>query len=613
MKKYLLILSIFISAVSMAQKLQYVNTYGYEYNRFAARTLLGLPTDTFTVDAGINNIPWMANKLGTIYNWNIVTHVWDVLAGGGGSTIYVNAPLTKDVDTINIAEASTLNDGYLSAGNFIKFDSIRNDWYRSGNRLYPASTNDTIVLGVPTTTLHQLNVPGNMHLGGKVFYLLNRTLMDFTGQNAFVGGRSGNTTYSGAVENAGFGELALGGITSGDNNAALGKGAGFTITTGSNWIVIGRNVHGSGGAGTGTNNVAIGANVADPAASDQLNFNNWMYGLSGRLGIGAITSAFTPGATLDIDSAVGYPHLRLRGMAADPTTVNDGNFWHTGNHFYARLNGTTRQLDQQGIDDVLAVGQSLSTNRTLNIGANVLTIGGTGQVQVTTSTSGTPALQVINQPSTTNTVEPVAIFRRNTTGTAATNIAGSIDYLIQNSTGSSITGAQYIWRLTTATAGAEVSNVVVKGLNGGASVDLLTMQPAYTLNNNGADTLESRSGARSRAETVTNKRNVRRITTITSSATPTPDGDASDMFTVTALAVTATFAAPTGTPIAGQGMIIRIKDNGTAQTLNWNAIYRAGTDVALPTTTVLGKVMYLGIIWNEVSLTWDLLTKLDGF
>ncbi len=108
-------------------------------------------------------------------------------------------------------------------------------------------------------------------------------------------------------------------------------------------------------------------------------------------------------------------------------------------------------------------------------------------------------------------------------------------------------------------------------------------------------------------QTLTNKRITGRVYSEASSATPTPAADSYDQHNITALAAAATFAAPTGTPTDGQKLIIRIKDNGTAQTLSWNAIYRAGTDVALPTTTVLSKTMYLGFIYNSADSKWDLI------
>lgn len=112
------------------------------------------------------------------------------------------------------------------------------------------------------------------------------------------------------------------------------------------------------------------------------------------------------------------------------------------------------------------------------------------------------------------------------------------------------------------------------------------------------------------AETLTNKRVPARIGTTASSATPTPDADAHDEYTVTALAAGATFGAPSGTPTEGQALIIRIKDNGTARTLAFNAIYRA-IGVTLPTTTVISKTMYLGMLWNAADSKWDVVSVIE--
>jgi hypothetical protein len=110
--------------------------------------------------------------------------------------------------------------------------------------------------------------------------------------------------------------------------------------------------------------------------------------------------------------------------------------------------------------------------------------------------------------------------------------------------------------------------------------------------------------------TLTNKRITPRVGTTASSATPTPDADAHDIYTVTALAAGATFAAPSGTPVNGQSLIIRIKDNGGAQTLAFNAIYRA-VGATLPTTTTVSKTMYLGMIFNSADTKWDVLSVIE--
>jgi len=92
-----------------------------------------------------------------------------------------------------------------------------------------------------------------------------------------------------------------------------------------------------------------------------------------------------------------------------------------------------------------------------------------------------------------------------------------------------------------------------------------------------------------------------------SSATPTPTGNyVVNEYYLTALATAPTFAAPSGTPVNGNRLIIRIKDNGTARALAWNAIYRA-LEFALPTTTVISKTLYCGFIYNSTDSKWDML------
>lgn len=100
---------------------------------------------------------------------------------------------------------------------------------------------------------------------------------------------------------------------------------------------------------------------------------------------------------------------------------------------------------------------------------------------------------------------------------------------------------------------------------------------------------------------------VEEITTTTSSATPTPTGGSlRNFFTVTALAVGATFASPSGTPVNGNYLTIRIKDNGTLRSLAWNAIYRA-IGVTLPTTTAANKTIYVGARYNSADSKWDVI------
>jgi hypothetical protein len=109
---------------------------------------------------------------------------------------------------------------------------------------------------------------------------------------------------------------------------------------------------------------------------------------------------------------------------------------------------------------------------------------------------------------------------------------------------------------------------------------------------------------------ISNTRINPRLTNTTSTATLTPASDSNDQVSVTALAVGMTIAIPSGTPVGGQKLIIRIKDNGTAQTLTWTTSaggYRV-IGCTLPTTTVASKVIYVGCIYNATESFWDVVS-----
>jgi hypothetical protein len=102
------------------------------------------------------------------------------------------------------------------------------------------------------------------------------------------------------------------------------------------------------------------------------------------------------------------------------------------------------------------------------------------------------------------------------------------------------------------------------------------------------------------------------ISAITSSATPTPIIQArNNMFIITALAAAAEFAAPTyagyPAPIDGDSLLIRVKDDGTARALTYNAIFTETYSSALPDTTTANKTLILFFIYNSVSADWELL------
>ena len=97
-----------------------------------------------------------------------------------------------------------------------------------------------------------------------------------------------------------------------------------------------------------------------------------------------------------------------------------------------------------------------------------------------------------------------------------------------------------------------------------------------------------------------------RIVSNVSTATLTINSSTTDQSVITAQTEALTIAAPTGSPVDGRKLIIRIKDNGTAIGITFNAIFTA-IGVTLPTTTTISKVLYIGCIYNSNTTTWDVI------
>lgn len=105
---------------------------------------------------------------------------------------------------------------------------------------------------------------------------------------------------------------------------------------------------------------------------------------------------------------------------------------------------------------------------------------------------------------------------------------------------------------------------------------------------------------------------VARTTTETSSATPTINTDNTDIHTITALGadITSFTTNLSGTPVNGQKLIVRIKDDGTSRAIAWGASF-ASKGGTLPTATTISKTTYVGLIWNSTDSTWDCVAAVE--
>jgi len=311
------------------------------------------------------------------------------------------------------------------------------------------------------------------------------------------------------------------------------------------------------------------------------------------------------------------------------TTPEDGAFEYHGTHLYFTIGSTRYQLDQQASS--LTDGDY--GDITVSSGGTVWTIDNLAvtnakinDVSISKLTSGTFAASLSGTLTTSST------FRVNYAGS---NTALLVDDVLSATSMYSKDGTQYFYAddtlliMGSGTSKMEYVDGVLKlydsdathfvGIQTPATASLTT---SYTLtlpttDGNANEVLQTNgSGVLSWAtagnvtltgtETLTNKRIEPRVVSITSSSTPTPNADVTDIYLITALAAGATFGSPTGTHVQGQKLMYRIKDNGTARALSYNAVFRA-VGVTLPTTTIINKTLYLGCVYNATDTKWDII------
>lgn len=104
----------------------------------------------------------------------------------------------------------------------------------------------------------------------------------------------------------------------------------------------------------------------------------------------------------------------------------------------------------------------------------------------------------------------------------------------------------------------------------------------------------------------------RRLQSVTTTSSAAVDINNWDMYAITALSQSCTFAAPTGTMTDGRSLLIRVKDDGTARTLLYSSSFRASVDLPLPTSTAAGKTLYMGFLYNLADAKWDLVSVLNN-
>jgi hypothetical protein len=240
---------------------------------------------------------------------------------------------------------------------------------------------------------------------------------------------------------------------------------------------------------------------------------------------------------------------------------------------YLTTDGTNTSWSANASGDV--VGPASATDNAITrfdgttgklIQNSVVTVGDTGIVAGASISGSTNTLSNIGNAALTNSAITI------------------------NGTSTSLGGSISVGTVTSIIAGT--------GLSGG------------TITSTGTIAIDSTVATLTGTQTLTNKRiNPRPVDAGSTSGTLTPNGDTTDVFNAFGLTGAITMAAPSGTPVDGQKLMLRFEDNGTGRGITWttsSGAYRA-VGVTLPTTTVASKVTYVGCVYNSTDVFWDVI------
>lgn len=107
----------------------------------------------------------------------------------------------------------------------------------------------------------------------------------------------------------------------------------------------------------------------------------------------------------------------------------------------------------------------------------------------------------------------------------------------------------------------------------------------------------------------TSRINPRVVAASGTNGTFTINSDTTDLFTALGLTGSVLFAAPSGTPVNGQKLLIRIRDDNTGiRALTWTTTsggFRVVGTTLPASTTILNKLTYVGCIYNSTDVFWD--------
>lgn len=130
-----------------------------------------------------------------------------------------------------------------------------------------------------------------------------------------------------------------------------------------------------------------------------------------------------------------------------------------------------------------------------------------------------------------------------------------------------------------------------------------------------ATTATNVTGGTATSMAISSSSITKRVVALADATSITIDADTTDIATQanTQSVGTLTINAPTGTPVNGQQLMLRLRSTNV-QTFAWNSAFAGSSDLSLPSASSGASLYdYLGFQYNATAAKWQLLAKNFGF
>jgi hypothetical protein len=436
------------------------------------------------------------------------------------------------------------------------------------------------------------------------------SLTSFPTLNQNTTGTASNVTGTVAIANGGTGATTAGAALTALGAYAASNPSGYTSNTGTVTSVAaltfgttGTDVSSTVANGTTTPVITLNIPTASATNRGALSAADWTtfnakgsgtvtsVGMTTPTGLTVTGSPVTTSGTLALSLTTGYSIPTTASQTTWDTAYGWGNHASAGYLTSATAASTYAPLTGTGTSGTWGISITGNAATATNVDYSGLT----GTVPTwNQNTTGTAS----------NVTGTVAVANGGTGATTAsgarTNLGLVIgtDVLAPNGSAASLTSFPTFNQNTTGTASNVTGTVAIA--NGGTGATTLAGASIVTYTG---------------TETLTNKDIVERVVSIADATSITINADTTDIATQanTQIIGTLTVNAPTGTPVNGQKLVLRLQSTNI-QTFSWNAIFAGSTDLVLPVaSTGSSKYDYVGFIYNSTAAKWQLLAKVFGF